>query len=74
VQITTGPVSDPENKVVIDGVDITNRLRGFSFSTGRRNDAATLTLEYVCVEGIEIEGVAYVRHQCPIAEDDTVAA
>jgi hypothetical protein len=74
VQITAGATSGPDNKVIIDGVDITNRLAGFSFTTGGRNDAPTLTLEYMCVEGIEIEGVAFVRHQCPLAEEDKSAA
>jgi hypothetical protein len=75
VQITAGATPGPENKVVIDGVDITNRVRSIRFEAGAdRNSVTTLVVEYLCIEGVEVDGIAYVRHNCPLAEEDKSAA
>ena len=65
VQIKLGASPGPDNHVVINGVDVVNRIRGLSLSANR-DGVPTLTLEYECVDGINWEGDVFVHHNCPL--------
>lgn len=68
VEITLGRVRR-DNRVVIDGTDITNKIRGLDLSADNDGSPPILTIDYPCFGTVEISGETRVVHYCPMREE-----
>ena len=68
VKLTLPAVRGADASIVVDGKDLTNRVREITVRAST-SDVTTVEIEYVCIEGVEIDGTARVIHNCPLADE-----